>query len=360
MFDAAQDHPPFQPIRDTLYRPTELLAEFADRDPRSIVQSLDFRTFRYFVVNGRTAPNNAQAGRMQVLHDCSILRAMWAHLDAARRPAAAIMGGHGEERGSSTYLQVALIAKRLTEDGFLMASGGGPGCMEATHLGALLAGRSEGELGDVAGLLGAVPKLPDTRQIVGSDGAVDLDLVAALHAWWAPAVKVMRRYEQRGGDSLAIPTWHYGHEPTSPLARHVAKYFLNSIREDVLLALASAGVVFSPGRAGTLQEVFQGAAQNCYGHPFAPMVFWDEQFWTEKLPVRPVLEGLFIGLNGMSKAEFDAKVLITSDVDEAVAFLRRARPAVAPLNGRFAVRDGGRPMPAAARFADVESFALAS
>ncbi|MBY0324886.1 MAG: hypothetical protein K2X72_39660 [Reyranella sp.] len=357
MFDAAQDHPPFQPIRDTLYRSGELMAAFADGDPQSIVQSLDFRTFRYFVANGRTAPNNPNAGRMQALHDSSMLRAMWAYLDTARRPAAAIMGGHGEARGSSTYLEVALIAKRLTEQGFLMASGGGPGCMEATHLGASMSGLSESELADAAGLLGTVPKLPDTRQIVRPDGVVDLDLVAALHKWWVPAVKLMRTYEGRGNDSLAIPTWHYGHEPTSPLARHVAKYFQNSIREDVLLSLASSGVIFAPGRAGTLQEVFQGAAQNYYDRAFAPMVFWDEPFWTEMLPVRPLLEGLFIGLHGMPKAEFDAKVLITSDVDEAVAFLRRARPGVAGLNG-LKVLDGGRPM--VSRVSNVEPFVSAA
>jgi predicted Rossmann-fold nucleotide-binding protein len=343
MFDG-QDDLPFLPIRDTLYQPGELLAEFADGDPLSIVKSLDFRTFRYFVVNGRAAPHDPYAGRMQVLHDSSLLCAMWAHLAAARRPAAAIMGGHGEERGSPTYRQVALIAKRLTEQGFLMASGGGPECMDATHLGALMAGRSEGELSDAAGMLGTVPKLPDTRQVVGPDGRVDLDLVAALHRWWAPAVKLMRNCRSWNCDSLAIPTWHYGHEPTSPLARHVAKYFLNSIREDVLLALATGGVVFSPGRAGTLQEVFQGAAQNCYDHAFAPMVFWDERFWTQVLPVRPVLEGLFIGLNGMSRRDFDAKVLITSDIDEAVAFLCKAGPLHVP----------------AARFPSVEPFVSAS
>jgi hypothetical protein len=172
-------------------------------------------------------------------------------------------------------------------------------------------------------LLSTEPKLPDTREIVQSDGFVNLDLVAALHQWATPAMKMMKKYKQTGGDSLAIPTWHYGHEPSSPLATHVAKYFLNSIREDVLLALASGGVVFSPGRAGTLQEVFQAAAQNYYGRAFAPMVFWDERFWTQELPVRPLLEGLFVRLHGMPKDEFDAKILITSDVDEAVAFLQK-------------------------------------
>jgi predicted Rossmann-fold nucleotide-binding protein len=323
MFDAAPDLPPFQPIRDTVYRSRELMAGLTVDDPHSLTRSVDFRSFRYFVVNGRSSPTNKQAGLMEALHDNSILRAMWAHLKAARRPAAALMGGHGEERGSTTYLQVASIAKRLTEEGFLMASGGGPGCMEATHLGALLAGRTEGELRDATGLLGTVAKLPDTREIVRPDGVVDLDLVAALHQWTVPAAKLMEKYEQSGSESLAIPTWHYGHEPSSPLATHAAKYFLNSIREDVLLALASGGVIFSPGRAGTLQEVFQAAAQNYYDRAFAPMVFWDERFWTEDLPVRPLLEGLFIRLNGMSRKEFDAKVLITSDVDEAVAFLRK-------------------------------------
>jgi predicted Rossmann-fold nucleotide-binding protein len=360
MLDVARDHAPFQPIRDALYRPIELMAGFADGDPQSIVGSLDFRTFRYFVANGRAAPTSPYASRMQALHDSSILRAMWGHLAASGRPAAAIMGGHREARGSSTYLQVALMAKRLTEEGFLMASGGGPGCMEATHLGALMTGRSAGELSDAAGLLGTVPNLPDTQQIVRPDGFVDLDLVAALHRWWAPAVKLMRSYEKWGSDSLAVPTWHYGHEPTSPLAKHVAKYFLNSIREDALLAVASAGVVFSPGRAGTLQEVFQGAARNYYDHAFAPMVFWDERFWTEVLPVRPLLEGLFIGLNGMPKQEFDAKVLITSDVDEVVAFLCRARSAAPALGRRCGVPDPESPIRSAARFADVGSFALAS
>jgi predicted Rossmann-fold nucleotide-binding protein len=324
MLDAARDHPPFDPMRDTLYRSGELMAGFTACDPHSIMQSIDFRSFYYFVVNGAAAPRNKHAGRMQALHDSSILQATWAHLEAARRPAAAIMGGHAEGRGSTTYLQVASMAKRLTEEGFLMASGGGPGCMEATHLGALLASRAEAELVDAVGLLSAVPNLPDAREMVRRDGMVDLELVAALHRWSAPAVDVMNRYQQTGGDSLAIPTWHYGHEPTSPLATHVAKYFLNSIREDVLLALASGGIIFSPGRAGTLQEVFQGAARNYYGRSFAPMVFWDERFWTEELPVRPVLEGLFIRLHGMPEDEFESHVLITSDIDEVVAFLRNA------------------------------------
>jgi hypothetical protein len=94
-----------------------------------------------------------------------------------------------------------------------------------------------------------------------------------------PAVKVLDDLAD-GGRSLAVPTWHYGHEPLTPLATHVAKYFLNSIREDVLLALATNGIIYAPGRAGTLQEVFQDAAQNYYrgDGPFSPMIFYDTKF----------------------------------------------------------------------------------
>jgi predicted Rossmann-fold nucleotide-binding protein len=96
---------------------------------------------------------------------------------------------------------------------------------------------------------------------------------------------------------MGIPTWLYGHEPPSPLATLHAKYFENSIREDGLLAVAKAGVVFAEGSAGTLQEVFQDAAQNHYAsvdNTRSPMVFLDiDAFWTRTRPVRGLLEGLF-------------------------------------------------------------------
>ena len=97
-----------------------------------------------------------------------------------------------------------------------------------------------------------------------------------------------------GVDNLAVPTWFYGHEPSNQFSTHVAKYFANSIREDGLLAVATRGVVFSPGSAGTVQEVFQDATQNHYGlfDVVSPMVFLDSEFWTETLPAEPLLRVL--------------------------------------------------------------------
>lgn len=54
----------------------------------------------------------------------------------------AIMGGHAMSRGDYVYPgQVAEMARSLARSGFLVVSGGGPGAMEATHLGEVGPGR---------------------------------------------------------------------------------------------------------------------------------------------------------------------------------------------------------------------------
>lgn len=311
---------PFQPVRSTLYSSRELMAGFEIGDPRSHATIPDFLTYAYFVRNGRATPKEPYAGMMEGLHDNSILRAMFEFLGAAKQPIVAIMGGHKEQRGSESYKAVVQIAKRLTEANFLMASGGGPGAMEATHLGALLKGKDSSTVDESIALLMSQPVLPNSMNIVDKDGKIDLDLVAQVHQWAVPAVQLLDRLGD-GGTSLAVPTWHYGHEPLTPLATHVAKYFLNSIREDVLLALATNGIIFAPGKAGTLQEVFQDAAQNYYRGegPFSPMIFLGTRFWRETLPVEKLLEALFIA-NGHGD-EYKKKILFTDDIDQIIAFL---------------------------------------
>lgn len=311
---------PFQPIRSGLYETKELMRGFEIGDPSSHGRIPDFLTYIYFVVNGRAAPRTRDAGMMEALHDNSILRAMWKFIADRNQPTAAIMGGHKEPRGSKAYVAVVEIARRLTEQGYLMASGGGPGAMEATHLGALLAHQDEDTVKKAIEQLATRPTLPNSANIVDANGIVDEAIVKQVHDWAVPAVEVLGKLEN-GGVSLAVPTWHYGHEPLTPLATHVAKYFLNSIREDVLLALAANGIIFAPGKAGTLQEVFQDAAQNYYrgDGPFSPMIFFDRTFWRETLPVEGLLEALFVK-NGHGD-EFKKKVRFTDDIDEVVDLL---------------------------------------
>ena len=121
--------------------------------------------------------------------------------------------------------------------------------------------------------------------------------------------------------SLGVPTWLYGHEPPNAFATHVAKYFANSLREDGLVSLATGGIVFAPGRAGTVQEIFQDGTQNHYATLglISPMVFLDREYWTRELPVLPLLERLSAGRPY-------AQMIFAADTVEEVHALLDAHP----------------------------------
>ena len=115
--------------------------------------------------------------------------------------------------------------------------------------------------------------------------------------WLDAAFAVVEKYPVQDRDacqSLGIPTWLYGHEPPARFALTIAKYFANSVREEGLLAIAAGGVIFTPGSAGTIQEIFQDACQNHYNSfgVVSPMVFMGTRYWTEEKPVYPLLKHL--------------------------------------------------------------------
>jgi predicted Rossmann-fold nucleotide-binding protein len=69
---------------------------------------------------------------------------------------------------------------------------------------------------------------------------------------------------------------------------------MNSVREDVILTVAFGGIIYTPGSAGTLQEIFQDAVQNHYlslGFS-SPMIFMGKKFWTDDVPVWPLIQHL--------------------------------------------------------------------
>ncbi|MDX6354887.1 MAG: hypothetical protein QOF98_1790, partial [Streptomyces sp.] len=113
----------------------------------------------------------------------------------------------------------------------------------------------------------------------------------SVDAWAAAALAVRDRWPD-GGPSYGLPTWSYGHEPTNPFAARIAKFFANATREDGLLSRCTAGVVFLPGAAGTLQEIFDAATPNYYGAEPVPMVLVDRAHWTTQLPAWPLLQSL--------------------------------------------------------------------
>jgi predicted Rossmann-fold nucleotide-binding protein len=310
---------PYEPIPQQLYTRTQLFQGFVSDDPASWARTKDFAIYRHFVTEGRGAPTNPYIGMMQALHDNAITKST-ATLIAGRK-VAAIMGDHKLARDSSVYREIAFLARRLTRSGILLCTGGGPGAMEAGHLGASLAAGTDPDLDEAVALLKTQPVVPALGDIVSSIGAIDPALAARAHAWFKPAYEIAASIHDPG-QSLAIPTWLYGHEPTTPLATHIAKYFQNSIRESGLLAVAKQGIIFFEGKAGTLQEIFQDGAQNFYRSIdyFSPMVLIGVEYWTAKYPVVALLQKLF------APADFAKNVLVTDDIAAAARFIEQFAP----------------------------------
>ena len=309
---------PYQPIPQRLYTRADLFQGFDPARPESWAETVDFKIYRHFVTEGRTTPRNPYMGMMQALHDNAIAEATSAYIEG--RQVVAIIGDHKMARDSAAYRTIVSLGMRLTRDGFLICTGGGPGAMEAGHLGAALAGGNDADVTEALARLSPSAVVPDLGQIVDPSGAVDAALAAQACAWFKPSFELAASI-QSPSESLAIPTWHYGHEPPTPFATHIAKYFQNSIREDGLVAIATQGIICTEGKAGTIQELFQDCVQNYYlvSGRFSPMVILGVEYWTRTYPVVGVLQQLF-------GDQFAQYVLVTDDAQAAADFIERFSP----------------------------------
>ena len=271
---------PFQMYRSKLYGHTELYDSFSYTDPSTYTKTNDYLVYKYYASAGKAEPTSIKDSLAQRLHDHSITDSLYDYLSKwDSHKVVAIMGGHSLRRDSADYRNIVFISKALAEKGHLMISGGGPGGMEATHLGTWKAHRNEKEIDNAISILSKAPLYSDML-------------------WLSAAFEVMEAYPlQTEIESVGIPTWFYGHEPPTPFATHIAKYFANSVREEGLLAIAKGGIIFAPGSAGTVQEIFQEAAQNHYATfgNISPMVFLNRTYWEMDKPVYPLLQKLAEG-----------------------------------------------------------------
>ena len=264
---------PYNTYVNCLYSKETLYKNYKLNDPKSYKNTLDSIIYDHFIATGKEA-NNIKETLARGLHDHSITDALYDFLNKyPDDKKVAIMGGHSLSRADEGFTTVALISKELTEKGYLMLSGGGPGAMEATHVGAWFAGKPEAELKNAISILAQAPSYKD-------------------EFWLDKSFEVLAKYPTTNFESVGIPTWLYGHEPPTPFASKIAKYFANSVREDGLLAIAKGGIVFTPGSAGTIQEIFQDATQNHYlsFEVSSPMIFLNSDYWTKERPVYPLIE----------------------------------------------------------------------
>jgi predicted Rossmann-fold nucleotide-binding protein len=234
---------PYAVLPERLYTRDDLMQGWHPGADHSV--TLDGRIYAYVKAHGGRAPDMVE-GLAQRTHDFYIDSALVDFLMENARPVIGIMGGSDTMASDRNYRRVVEVAASLTQRGYLVVGGGGLGIMEAANLGAYLADRSDAERDDAVRALAETPGY-------AADQAGYLQV----------AVEILERFAP-GCESLAIPTWVSEGEPISQFASHIAKYFSNSIREDGLLAVATTGIVFAPGGAGTMQEIFQDAAQNAY------------------------------------------------------------------------------------------------
>ena len=267
-------HLPYNPFRKSMYTWQELMQPLDEHG------DCDYHIYKHFEATKFTPSVNESL--YQRIHDHAMDDALRNYLkfDKEGMPSkkcVGIMGGHSAKRSDKFYYKTALTAKILTENGYFVISGGGPGIMEAANLGAYMAGKATKDLKNAIAIL---------------SGESDFRKLNYLQL----AKDVIQKYPSNS-ESMAIPTWFYGHEPSNLFGTHIAKYFSNSIREDTLLAISMHGIVFAPGSAGTTQEIFMDATQNHYGtfNYYSPMVFLGKQRYQRDTKLFPLLKSLSKG-----------------------------------------------------------------
>ncbi|MFC8827068.1 LOG family protein [Streptomyces sp. NPDC057137] len=287
-------HLPFDPYRGLLYSPEQL---FEGLDAGGYEATPDALAYEWF--QRTKADGDILASMLRSVHDDAISDALDELLVGAR--VVGVMGGHAMARGTDAYAGAARLGRELARTGLTVATGGGPGAMEAANLGAYAAPHPDEMLDEALEILAKTPSFSPS-----------------ISDWARAAFEIRGRWP--GGDgSVGIPTWFYGHEPPNAFAGHIAKYFANATREDGLLARCNAGVIFLPGAAGTVQEVFDNATPNYYesrGEP-TPMVLVDRAHWTERLPAWPLLTSL------ARERSMESRIALVDSVTEAPEALAR-------------------------------------
>ncbi|WP_340539392.1 LOG family protein [Nocardioides sp. GXZ039] len=270
-----------------VYRPGLYTAdELYDQTP--YLRSLDARAYAW----AQRVPSRDDA-LAAALHDHAVSEALDAWVRDRRL--VGVMGGHAVQRGDAAYAGAARLGWLLGSE-YTVATGGGPGAMEAANLGGRLAGQGEEVLDRALDVLATVPSFRPS-----------------IDEWVRTAREAVAGLPAR--DNLGVPTWHYGHEPPNLFATAVAKYVDNPTREAVLLEVCRSGIVFLPGAAGTVQEVFQDACENYYADEtsVAPMVLVGREYWTKTLPAWPLLRSL------AHDRAMEDQVHLVDSVEEAAA-----------------------------------------
>ncbi|MGV8845643.1 LOG family protein [Tessaracoccus sp.] len=287
---------PLNPYRASLYRAVDLYDTLPDGS-----YAASFDAVAYAWTRAGRGATSLDRTLVAALHDHAISDALDEYLvGLGQQRVVGVMGGHAMERSSPEYATTAALGMTLARDGFLVASGGGPGAMEAANLGARLSLHGPEALGEALHMLTRVPSFR-----------------SSIDAWAKVAFDVKGQFAG-GADTLGVPTWFYGHEPPNVFATRIAKFCSNAVREATLLELCRGGLIFLPGAAGTVQELFQAVTGNYYAtdpSAITPLVLVGTHQWNHALPAWHLLRSLASG------KPMEQSIALVETVEEAGAWL---------------------------------------
>jgi predicted Rossmann-fold nucleotide-binding protein len=264
-------HLPFDPYRASLYTPQEL---YEGIEQKSYEQTPDALAHAW----GRDRREREEVldEVLRGLHDDSVADALGRYV--AGRRVVGVIGGHALARDSFAFHQAARLGRSLHRAGLTVATTGGPGAMEAANLGAYLAPHTDAALDDAISVLERARGLDDVT------------------AWVRTAFAVRGAFPPTGaGESLAVPTWSHGHQPPNAFATGIAKFLGRAARDDWFLSKSAFDLLFLPGAAGTVRDIFE-AVEPLYYTPIGKhtrrIVLVGADHWTRKFPVWPLMRAL--------------------------------------------------------------------
>jgi uncharacterized protein (TIGR00730 family) len=241
---------PVDAYRDSLYSPRELY------DAAAYPASLDARAY------GWSQEHDDQDSRLaRTLHDHAIDVALADWLARSRTPRVGLMGGHSLARGETAYADAARLAWRLGS-AMVVATGGGPGAMEAANRGASEAGGMSVGLG------------------------IELPFEQDLNEWVDVGIAF--------------------------------RYFF--VRKTMFVKYAQAFVIL-PGGFGTLDELFEALTlvQTRKVTRF-PVILFGTEYWSGLLAwIRSTLAGT----GTINAADLDL-ITVTDDIGEVMAVIQAA------------------------------------